>query len=239
MITSAANPRLRLLRRLQARRSRGQLGLFPCEGEDLVAAGLAAGIEPVDVLVDAERPPVIPGLTDGEPVEPSLLAEVCELAHPPRVVAVFRTADLPRHDGTAPACVALWRVADPGNVGTLLRSADALGPAAVHLSAGCADPTGPKAVRASMGAVFRVPLGRFEDAPRPRVALVPGEGRPLWDTVLGERVTFVLGAERGGLPADVLAGCDEIAQVPRLPGSESLNVAIAGSIALYERRRRL
>jgi TrmH family RNA methyltransferase len=89
-----------------------------------------------------------------------------------------------------------------------------------------------------MGAVFRVPLGRFDDAPSPRVALVPGEGRPLWELTLGERVTFVLGAERAGLPADVLAGCDEIVHVPRLPGSESLNVAIAGSIALYERRRR-
>ena len=80
------------------------------------------------------------------------------LAHAARVVGVYRRDDLPR--GLRPVTLALWHVADPGNVGTLLRSADAFG-AAVALSAGCADPTGPKALRASMGAVFRVPTSGF------------------------------------------------------------------------------
>jgi RNA methyltransferase, TrmH family len=84
-------------------------------------------------------------LVAGEDVEPELLAEVSSLGHPPRVVAVFRRDDLPR--GTRPVTLALWRVGDPGNVGTLLRAADAFG-AGVALSDGCADPTGPKAVRA-------------------------------------------------------------------------------------------
>ena len=85
-------------------------------------------------------------------MEPALLAEVSTLAHPPRVIAVYRRADLPH--GTRPVTLGLWRVADPGNVGTLLRAADAFG-AGVALSSGCADPTGPKALRAAMGATCR------------------------------------------------------------------------------------
>lgn len=241
MITSAANARLKLLRRLRSRRTRAQLGLFACEGEDLVEAGLAAGLEPVELLVDAERPPRGRDLPAGEPVEPRLLAAVCDLAHPPRVVAVFRTADLPRLDLTAapPVGLALWRVADPGNLGALVRTADALGPAFVCLSAGCADPTGPKAVRASMGAIFRVPLGPFGDAPGPRIALLPTRGEALWRLALGDRATFVLGAEREGLPMDVTAACDLVATIPTAEAAESLNVATAGAIALYEWRRRL
>jgi RNA methyltransferase, TrmH family len=82
VITSAANPRLKLVRRLASRRQRERLGLFVCEGEDLVAAALEAGVHPVEVLVDAERPPLLEGLQEAEPVEPRLLAEVSSLAHP-------------------------------------------------------------------------------------------------------------------------------------------------------------
>lgn len=224
MITSASNPRLKLIRRLQGRAQRQRLGLFVCEGEDLVEAGRAAGAEPVDVLVG------------GEDVEPALLADVSALGHPPRVIAVFRTADLPLESG-AETGLALWHVSDPGNVGTLMRTADAFG-AAVFLSAGCADPTGPKALRASMGAIFRVPLGRFDDAPGRRIALVPRGGRPLSEVAMDGPVTFVLGAEREGLPEDVFAACDEAASIPLAAGAESLNVAAAGAIALYERMRK-
>jgi RNA methyltransferase, TrmH family len=240
VITSAHNPRLRLLRRLHSRRQRERLGLFSCEGEDLVAAALAAGLEPVEALVDAERAPELPGLSRSEEVEPQLLAGVSTLGHPPRVIAVFRRADLPRLDAGAGPDVglALWHVGDPGNIGTILRAADGLGPAFVALSPGCADPTGPKALRASAGAVFRVPVGRFDESPRPRVALVAGRGTPLSELGLGERATFVLGAEREGLPDNVTADCDGIAAIPLAPQAESLNVAIAGAIALYEWRRR-
>jgi RNA methyltransferase, TrmH family len=240
VITSAHNPRLRLVRRLHGRRQRERLGLFTCEGEDLVEAALAAGVEPVEVLVDAERPPERPRLSHAEPVEPRLLAEVSALGHPPRVLAIFRKADLPKLEaGTAPSIgLALWHVGDPGNVGTLLRAADGLGPAFVAVSAGCADPTGPKALRASAGAIFRVPLGRFEEAATPRIALVARGGTRLPDLDFGDRATFVLGAEREGLPADVVAGCDAVATIPLAPEAESLNVAMTGAVALYEWRRR-
>jgi RNA methyltransferase, TrmH family len=238
VITSAANPRLKLVRKLAARRQREKLGLFVCEGEDLVSAALDAGLDPVEALVDAERPALMERLPRAEEVASELMGEISTLAHPPRVVAVFRRADLAR--GTDPPTgLALWHVGDPGNVGTLIRTADALGPAFVALSPGCADPAGPKALRASMGSLFRVPLAGFDEAPGPRIALVPRAGRTLWELDLGERATFVLGAEREGLTPEMIQNCDEIASIPIAAGAESLNVAAAGAIALYERRRRL
>jgi RNA methyltransferase, TrmH family len=223
VITSRDNERLKLLRKLHDRRWRDKLGLFAVEGEDLVEAGLDAGLEPADLLVA------------GKDVTPELLAEVSALAHPPRVVAVFRRADLP--GGTRPVTLALWRVADPGNVGTLLRAADAFG-AGVALSAGCADPTGPKALRASMGSIFRVPLGGFDEPAGRRIALVPTGGDSLPELERDGDVVLVLGAEREGLSPDVLARCDERASIPHPGEAESLNVAMAGAIALYELARR-
>jgi RNA methyltransferase, TrmH family len=224
VITSAANPRLKLVRRLESRRQREKLGLFVCEGEDLVEAARAAGIEPVDLLIADES------------VQPELLAAVSTLAHPPRVIGVFRRADLPAYESRQVG-LALWHVGDPGNVGTLVRSADAFG-AFVALSAGCADPTGSKALRGSAGAIFRVPLGRFDEVKGHRVALVARGGEPLATVELGEATVFVLGAEREGLPDHVVASCDAIASIPLAEVAESLNVATAGAIALYEWRRR-
>ena len=224
MITSRDNEKLRLVRKLAERRWREKLGLFACEGEDLVAAATA---EPVVLLVA------------GETVEPRLLAELSPAAHPPRVIGVYRRSDLPAPAERA-AVLALWRVADPGNLGTLIRAADAFG-AAVALADGCADPTGPKALRASAGAIWRVPLVAFEDAAPPggadrpgdghrRVALLAAGAAPIGDADLGGPVVFLLGAERAGLPAAVERDLDVWIPI----ASESLNVAVAGGIALYE-----
>jgi TrmH family RNA methyltransferase len=185
----------------------------------------AATAEPVELLVA------------GENVDAKLLAEVSTAAHPPRVVGIYRRDDLPP-PAARPAALALWHVADPGNVGTLIRTADAFG-AAVALSAGCADPTGPKALRASAGSIWRVPLLSFKPSNallrgKTRVALSAGGGEPLGGVDLRGEVVFLLGAERTGLPAEV--DRDRDATIP-IDGAESLNVAAAGAIALYEWRR--
>ncbi len=194
----------------------------------------------MEALVDGGRPALAERLPQAEPVASALMGELSTMGHPARVIAVFRRADLPRlGPGLGPSTgLALWHVGDPGNVGTLLRAADALGPAFMALSPGCADPTSPKALRASAGAVFRVPLASFADAPGPKVALAARGGTPLWTLELGDRVTFVLGAERDGLPQDVVDACDAVAVIPQTAGAESLNVGVAGAIALYEQRRR-
>jgi TrmH family RNA methyltransferase len=209
------------VRKLHERRWRDKLGLFAAEGEDLVDAATA---EPVALLVA------------GETVEGRLLAEVATAPHPPRVIGVYRREHLPAWE-PRPVTLALWRVADPGNIGTLIRAADAFG-AAVVLSDGCADPTGPKALRASAGAIWRVPVAHSDASGEAlqgsrRVALVAHGGEPLPDVDLRGQVTFLLGAEREGLPSDVARDAD--ARIPI--DSESLNVAAAGAIALYEWRR--
>jgi TrmH family RNA methyltransferase len=216
MIVSRENERLKLVRKLHEKRWRDKLGLFFVEGEDAVEAATA---EPVDVL------------RAGEDVEPRLLAEVGTAAHAPRVIAVYRRADLPAW-GERDATLALWRLADPGNVGTLIRTADAFG-AAVALSDGCADPTSPKALRASAGSIWRVSLGGWDEVGGTRIALEAHGGRPLAALDLSGRVTFLLGAEREGLPREVERDVD--ATIP-ISSAESLNVAATGAIALYAKR---
>jgi RNA methyltransferase, TrmH family len=217
MIVSRDNERLKLVRKLHEKSWRDKLGLFFVEGEDAVEAATAT---PVDLL------------RAGEDVEPKLLADVASAPHPPRVIGVYRRADLPAWE-ERPATLALWRLADPGNVGTLVRTADAFG-AAVALSDGCADPTSPKALRASAGSIWRVPLGSWDDVTGTRIALEAHAGEPLGSADLTGRVTFLLGAEREGLPAEVERDLD--AWIP-IAGAESLNVAASGAIALYEWRR--
>jgi RNA methyltransferase, TrmH family len=223
VITSRDNETLKLVRKLLGQRKhRDETGLFAAEGEDLVDSARAEGIEPVHLLVA------------GETVEAELLSRVSTLPHPARTIGVYRRADLPA--GVLDTCLALWELADPGNVGTLLRTADAFG-ACVSLSVGCADPLSPKALRATAGAVFRVPLVGWDDAPGRRVALVAHGGAPLSELDLEPPVTFLLGSEREGLPDELVA--DTQAATIALPGAaESLNVAAAGAIALYEATRR-
>jgi RNA methyltransferase, TrmH family len=160
---------------------------------------------------------------------------VSTLGHAPRVIGVFKRQDLPT--GQRDVTLGLWHVADPGNVGTLLRTADAFG-AAAALSDGCADPVGPRALRASAGAIFRVPIVGWDEAPASRVALVAHGGTPIGDVDLRPPLTILLGSEREGLPEDLVTTCNLAVSIP-LPGAaESLNVAAAGAIALYELSRR-
>ena len=223
-ITSPHNEQLKEVRKLAGRRWRDKLRQFVAEGEDLVAAAERAGWEPEAVYVADGS-----GL-DGVPVAPHVLDGVSQLGSGTRALGVYgqRWAPAP----FAP-CVALWGVSDPGNVGTVLRSALAFGAGSVALGPGSADPYGPKAVRASMGALFEVPVVRVRDVselPRPRIALAARAGRAL--TELDGAATLVVGAEREGLPGGVVAACDEVAHIPIR--SESLNAAMAATVALYE-----
>jgi TrmH family RNA methyltransferase len=227
-ITSPQNEQLKEIRKLAGRKWRDKLRQFVAEGEDLLAAADAAGWEPLARLV-AEGS----GLA-GEEVKPHLLQQVSQLGSGTRAIGVYAQRwDVP----TGPLCLALWGVNDPGNVGTALRSAVAFGAHSVALGPGTADPYGPKAVRASMGALFDVPVARVrtvEELPGRKIALIAHGGEPLapdGDT------TLVIGAEREGLPDDVVAACDATATIP--VHAESLNAAMAATVALYECNRRM
>ena len=230
-ITSPHNEQLKEVRKLAGRRWRDKLRQFVAEGEDLLAAAEAAGWEPLARLVADGS-----GL-EGEPVAPHLLAQVSQLGSGTRAVGVFGQRWAAEATGTL--CLALWGVNDPGNVGTALRAAHAFGAACVALGPGTTDPYGPKAVRASMGAIFSVPVVRVRsvaELPGRRVALAARAGAPLHELSAGE-VSLVVGAEREGLPDDVVGACDEVAHIPI--AGESLNAAMAATVALYETSRRM
>lgn len=229
-ISSPHNPRLKHLRQLaNRRRERDRTGHFVAEGEDLLAAADAAGWAPVERFCAAGS-----GL-EGVEVEPELLARASQLGSGTRALAVYRWR---WGKPAGPRCVYLHGVGDPGNVGTVLRGALAFGAGSVALGPGCADPFGPKAVRASMGAIFEVPVARvdgIDEVPGPRVALVARAGGPLDAGTAGPDASIVVGAERDGLPAEVVAACEHVAHIPI--ASESLNAAMAATVALYELHR--
>jgi len=216
VITSPHNEKLKEVRKLQRRRERR----FVAEGEDLLAAAADAGW------------PAVYELRAGVDVEADLLDGVSGLGSGTRALGVFEQ----RWGAvTGPLSVALWGVRDPGNVGAVLRSALALGASSVALGPETADPFGPKAVRASMGAIFQIPVARVGSVaqlPSPRVALVSGGGEPLRGPLQG---TLVIGAERAGLPEEVVEACDAVAHIPI--AGDSLNAAMAATIALYESTR--
>jgi RNA methyltransferase, TrmH family len=242
-ITSRRNQRLRELKRLQQRKHRREQALFVAEGEDLVAEALRHGTVPRTVfsVQGAGLPFSLPEGVEHVEASAEALSAVSSLGSGSRVIGVFPLPETPELQPATASSIYLHDVADPGNVGTVLRAAYAFGADAVVLSERTADPFGPKAVRASMGAVFgvtvtRAGLGETRAALGLRsVALVPNAGTPLRGLDLTNPALFVLGAERPGLPQEVVGACDEVAHVPLVPGgAESLNVAMTATLCLYE-----
>jgi TrmH family RNA methyltransferase len=232
-ITSHHNQKLKEIRKLrQRRRWRDRSGLFVAEGEDLLSVGDGQG------WIAIERYAAAGSGLPGTEVAPELLASASGLGSGTRTLAVYEERWAPEPVG--PLCVYLHGVHDPGNVGAILRSAHAFGASCVALGQSTADPFSPKAVRASMGAVFAVPLARAEVAELPgtKIALVPGAGEVLWrlcctyDNAIAKEATLMIGAEREGLPDEVIAGADHQAHIPIQ--TDSLNAAMAATIALYE-----
>jgi TrmH family RNA methyltransferase len=237
-ITSQHNQKLKEIRKLrQRRRWRERSGRFVAEGEDLLRAADVAGWEAVERYCAAGSG--LPGVE----VEPGLLAAASGLGSGTRALAVYEERWAPGPQG--PLCVYLHGVHDPGNVGAVLRCAEAFGVDCVALGPRTADPFGPKAVRASMGAVFAVPLARASEVgalPGTLIALAAGRGTALAElsdrgdllapAIAGRSVTLLIGAEREGLPDDVIAQAAHVAHIPI--ATESLNAAMAATVALYE-----
>jgi len=208
VITSADNDKLKTIRKLQQKRWRNKLGLFTAEGEDLI------------------RPEAEYVLRSGIDVEPDLLDAVSTLGSGTRVIGVYRQRWA---EPTGDLLVYLHGVEDPGNVGTIIRSAHALADATVVLGPGSADPYSPKAVRASMGSIFDRPPARatIEQLDGHKVALDATAERDLRDVDVTKPVVLVLGSERGDLPEGL--------EAVRIPvHADSLNVAMAATVALYE-----
>ncbi|MEA2264427.1 MAG: methyltransferase, TrmH family [Solirubrobacteraceae bacterium] len=228
MITSPDNQHLKELRKLARRSGRARSGRFLAEGEDLHAAAAAAGWEARVRLCPA-------GLAPGDgwlEVAPALLAGVSTLGSGTRAIAVYDQRWAPAPVG--PVCVYLHGVGDPGNVGTIIRAAHAFGAGSVALGPDCADPYGPKAVRASMGAIFSVPLARATPGELPgELVGLDGAAPAAIGGPFGAELTLLVGAERDGLGPEVLGACDRVVSIPQ-DGGHSLNAAMAATIGLYE-----
>ncbi len=241
-IRSTRNPRLQRVRALGRASERRDQGVFVVDGEDLVAAAIRAGAQIEELLVCEGRPvPHVNGITPLI-VGVETMAAVSSVRSGSRIIAVVRHDSLPPAPSTlAGVALALCGVGDPGNVGTLLRSAAAFAVEVVVLGSPSADPTSPKAVRAAMGATFFVPTLDVDPAvayPEARLVALDGAGDvDLNDVDLSGPVIIAVGAEREGLPHAVLKRAQVVCRIPQSAAAESLNVAAAGAIALAQAYR--
>jgi len=240
-ITSPQNPRLKAVRRLGDRRERARSGHFAVEGEDLVRAAREAGRRPIEGFRLAGSKLGEDGFHD---VDADALRAASTLGSGTRVIGVYEQR---WSEPGGPLCVYLHGVGDPGNVGTILRSAHAFGASCVALGPRCADPHSPKAVRASMGSIFAMSIVRaagIDELPGERVALLTGahaRAPALADLLAQDEAgppparTLLVGAEREGLPRAVVERCERAATIP--VAVQSLNAAMAATVALYELAR--
>ncbi len=257
IITSRDNSHVKWLRSLRERRGRDSSDAFLVEGPRAVEQALASGAEPIaiawceDFLSSSDRVEALvrraPGGTRTLEMGPRAFSSIADTVHTQGVVAAF-----PRfhwHLGAlsplGSLALVLDRVSDPGNVGTLLRSAAAVGADAVLLSRGSADPYNPKVVRASAGAIFAVRFAVLDweeiaaavgDLPG-RYAAVAGAERAYYEADLTTGCAILIGNEAAGLSAEALALATEPLRIPMRSGVESLNAGVAGSLFLFEAQR--
>jgi TrmH family RNA methyltransferase len=257
-VIGARHPVLSRLRQLsRQRKARDAEGTFVIDGPKLVAEALAAGVALLEVVAEPDAPAELVERARGSGATvhrapAGTLARVTATATPQPIAAIAVREDRalgPVLDGLdrPELVVVLVGVNDPGNAGTLLRSADAVGAGAVVFSDDAVDPYNPKCVRASAGSLFRVPVVRWDDAAtlvavlRERglrsVGTVARGGRAYDEVDLTRPTAVVLGSEAHGLPDDVGAQLDERATIPMRAPVESLNVAMAGTLLCFEALR--
>lgn len=242
-ITSRKHPFVGRLRALAARaEERARLGELVCDGEKPLREALAAGAEVTGVLCCEGRVPPLPADVPCYAAPPELVAWASPLKNSPGPVfaCVRRPVPLPARLRRA---IVLEQVQDPGNVGTVIRTADALGVDAVLLTGACADPWGPKVVRATMASAFRQPV--LAVPTEQLAAFLRKQGLPLYGAALSARAQDVravplgaaavaVGSEGSGLSDALLAMCDGQVIIPMAPGRDSLNAAVAASILMWE-----
>jgi RNA methyltransferase, TrmH family len=253
---SIRHPTIKRLRRLSRRRSaRSAACAFVIDGPTLVRDALDAGVPLDEVVAEAGCPADLlaraaeAGATVRS-VDDGVLARVTDTVTPQPVAAIARFADvLPGTAAAAagPLALVLVGVRDPGNAGTLLRSAEAAGAGAALFCDGSVDPYGPKCVRASAGSVFRVAVTRSGDAGEAldclasaglgTLATVARGARSYDEVDLAEPVALVLGNEAHGVPGDVAARVERAVTIPMVGRTESLNVGMAGTILCFESLR--
>lgn len=250
LITSTKNDTVKLLRALKDRAARRETGLHLIEGERLVFDALASGAKAEHILVEDGREPVIRKLeslgVDYNTAKRQVIEAVSDTKTPQGIAAAVKTPDM-----TAPKTyprgliVALDRLQDPGNLGTVIRTADAMGAAAVLLGEGCTDAFSPKCLRAAMGSAYHLPV--YEAELTKELIKLKQEGRTLicghldgaerLADITGDAV-IVVGNEGSGV-SDEVAGICTLYRLPMYGRAESLNASVAASILIYEISKRI
>jgi TrmH family RNA methyltransferase len=258
LISSAANPVVKRMRLLSERKHRRREGAFVVEGIQPVWQAVEAGADVELLVVAPDLKGAAAGLVAGQEaagvrvarLTSDLFARVSSRDGPSGLAAIVRArvpglAALP----VTPASVylALYEIGNPGNLGTIIRTANAAGAAGVVLVGPATDPFDPAAVKASMGALFTVPLAHAADtgefltwARASGVAVVTTSAKAetsFWAADYPRPVALLLGAEGSGLPPAVLAAGDRQVHIPMTGTAESLNLAVAAGLLLYEARK--
>ena len=247
-ITSRSNPLITRFRKLASdRKLRRKEGLMVCEGPKMLSEALSWGFIPEIALVTEDFDDTLPEETRTVQVPADLLRSAAPTQTPQKILflAPIPAGSLPE---TLPGkrYLILDGLQDPGNVGTLWRTADAFGANGLILLPGCADPWSPKTVRATMGACFRLPV--WEAALEEALSLCSGSGLPLYAAALRDdtldlrelsfdRCAVAIGSEGRGVSDAVLEACDATVKIPMTDRCESLNAAVAGAVFLWELAR--
>ncbi|AFY39377.1 tRNA/rRNA methyltransferase (SpoU) [[Leptolyngbya] sp. PCC 7376] len=254
MLTSLQNPLIKDFRKLQKSRERRLRGLCLLEGTNLVEAAIANNLAFSTVLFTeawAERYPGLRQKLTGDRLElvsPELLQKVATTVNPDGIVASFQSALVQRHP---PAMlqlgVAIERLQDPGNLGTIIRTAAATSVDALLLSPDSVNPENPKVLRASVGAWFQTPtivcsdfaaqIQTYRQQGMQAIATLPNASKTFWDVDWRRPSLILLGNEGAGLSDEIASLADEQVTIPMAQGVESLNAAIACSLLLYEAQR--
>ena len=247
-ITSLKNPKVTTWKSLKDRKGRKENGCFLVESRKMVEEAIASAFPVEAVLVDDVRlgeftlPAGIPAYT----MPSHVLAAVCDTKTPQGIAAIVRMAEVELHGSRL---VAMDGVQDPGNVGTIIRTADAAGFDGVIMSAQCADVFSPKVLRATMGSVFRMGIRVTDDLPGVLSQMVKEgasvlssqlDGEPFYQrSPLNERFVLVIGSEGNGVTDEVKEIATHKVKLPMRGGAESLNAAVAAGIMMYELTRDL
>jgi len=238
-ISSLQNPTVKLVRSLADKKGRRETGLFIAEGRAMLERAMDMGWVPEHVI--ATKPPHLWEEVRPLIVTDKLMRELSAQNNPHEVLAVFKSR-LQAHPGKNGLWLALEEIRDPGNLGTILRTADAAGAAGIILIGDCCDPFAPECVRATTGSIFAVPVVRMNaEGFASYAAAFSGD---VVGTLMQAKAEFrrpykadsllVLGSESRGLSTDISKACKTLVRIPMKPGVESLNVATAAALMLYQ-----
>ncbi|NMD43119.1 MAG: RNA methyltransferase [Firmicutes bacterium] len=258
-IHSSSNFHIKEYRRLaSSRKQRRHAGRLALEGPLLLEEALAAGLHPEVVFatrryLDEGGPGLLaalPGKCRGYLLPPALFARLADTETPQEIAAIFPFRELEQAGslaGELSLVIFLDRLQDPGNLGTIIRTAAAAGVDAIFYGPGSVDPYSPKALRSSAGAVFRLPpveaaaplqlLRELQDRKMAVLAARPREGRNFWEIDFRKKTALLIGSESRGLSPELIAVADRQVHIPQFSAVDSLNAAVAAAVLIYEARR--